>query len=252
MATPSPFPTSPESVDKGILLATLPNLSTPHFLGSVVTAAAIQTRHRLVIVLFSRHFNTSHRPRGGIGTVLGDVQTLSHTDTWDSVQRILTFVYVNATKAAQALNKVLMDVDVLLKGLDEDLDPHLGDGIDIVFRVSGGTCAFRLCSLRATNLSRPLDSIAVPLPESLSDTRQCFLPAGDRNPDFREFSTTGSPATSGAPAKPHFYPVVALGGTFDHLHAGHKILLAMGAWITKEKLIVGVTGTLRRGFVQAS
>lgn len=41
------------------------------------------------------------------------------------------------------------------------------------------------------------------------------------------------------------YPVVALGGTFDHLHAGHKILLSMGAWIAKEKLIVGVTGSLQ-------
>ena len=37
-------------------------------------------------------------------------------------------------------------------------------------------------------------------------------------------------------------PVVALGGTFDHLHAGHKILLSMAAWITREKVIVGVTG----------
>lgn len=38
------------------------------------------------------------------------------------------------------------------------------------------------------------------------------------------------------------YPVVALGGTFDHLHAGHKILLSMGAWLASRKLIVGVTG----------
>ncbi|EIW84947.1 Nucleotidylyl transferase [Coniophora puteana RWD-64-598 SS2] len=36
-------------------------------------------------------------------------------------------------------------------------------------------------------------------------------------------------------------PVVALGGTFDHLHAGHKILLSMAAWIASEKVIVGVT-----------
>ncbi|EIN07175.1 Nucleotidylyl transferase, partial [Punctularia strigosozonata HHB-11173 SS5] len=35
--------------------------------------------------------------------------------------------------------------------------------------------------------------------------------------------------------------VVALGGTFDHLHAGHKILLSMAAWIASEKIIVGVT-----------
>ena len=33
-----------------------------------------------------------------------------------------------------------------------------------------------------------------------------------------------------------------LGGTFDHLHPGHKILLSMGAWIASRKLIVGVTG----------
>jgi pantetheine-phosphate adenylyltransferase len=41
---------------------------------------------------------------------------------------------------------------------------------------------------------------------------------------------------------PSLYPVVALGGTFDHLHAGHKILLFMAAWISSWKLIVGVTG----------
>lgn len=41
---------------------------------------------------------------------------------------------------------------------------------------------------------------------------------------------------------PPIYPVVALGGTFDHIHAGHKILLSMAAWIADEKVIVGVTG----------
>ncbi|KAK4704287.1 pantetheine-phosphate adenylyltransferase, partial [Phenoliferia sp. Uapishka_3] len=37
------------------------------------------------------------------------------------------------------------------------------------------------------------------------------------------------------------YEVVALGGTFDHLHPGHKILLTMSAAITTERIIVGVT-----------
>lgn len=40
------------------------------------------------------------------------------------------------------------------------------------------------------------------------------------------------------------YEVTALGGTFDHLHAGHKILLSMAASITTRKIIVGVTGEL--------
>lgn len=39
------------------------------------------------------------------------------------------------------------------------------------------------------------------------------------------------------------YPTVALGGTFDHLHAGHKILLTMAAWLSTKRVIVGITGT---------
>lgn len=38
------------------------------------------------------------------------------------------------------------------------------------------------------------------------------------------------------------HPVVCLGGTFDHLHDGHKILLTVAGYIALEKLIVGVTG----------
>lgn len=37
-------------------------------------------------------------------------------------------------------------------------------------------------------------------------------------------------------------PVVAVGGTFDHLHDGHKILLTTSAFLTKKTLIIGVTG----------
>lgn len=57
-------------------------------------------------------------------------------------------------------------------------------------------------------------------------------------------NTLESSPPSQDPTLPPVYPVVALGGTFDHLHAGHKILLSMAAWIAKEKVIVGVTGKL--------
>ena len=40
-----------------------------------------------------------------------------------------------------------------------------------------------------------------------------------------------------------FYSVVAVGGTFDHIHDGHKILLSMAVFLTKQKLIIGVTGS---------
>jgi len=38
------------------------------------------------------------------------------------------------------------------------------------------------------------------------------------------------------------YENVVLGGTFDHLHAGHKILLSMTAWIASKRVVCGVTG----------
>lgn len=38
------------------------------------------------------------------------------------------------------------------------------------------------------------------------------------------------------------FVVSAVGGTFDHLHDGHKILLLMAAFVTRKHLIVGVTG----------
>lgn len=37
------------------------------------------------------------------------------------------------------------------------------------------------------------------------------------------------------------HKVTALGGTFDHLHDGHKILLTVAAFLTSERLIVGLT-----------
>ncbi|KAH9812123.1 hypothetical protein DFH28DRAFT_1031968, partial [Melampsora americana] len=37
------------------------------------------------------------------------------------------------------------------------------------------------------------------------------------------------------------YSVVALGGTFDHLHSGHKILLTMATFLSNQKIIVGIT-----------
>jgi len=139
----STFPTSPEIVNNALLLATLPNLSVPHFLTQVIAGATTHTRNRLVIVLFSRHFNTVH---SALPLTFPEIQGLSHTKSWDPVQRILTFTYVQATKVAWEVNKIQMQVDVLLKGLNEDLDQDLGSDMDIVFRVSGGMSVADLTS----------------------------------------------------------------------------------------------------------
>ncbi|KAG1177583.1 hypothetical protein G6F70_003923 [Rhizopus microsporus] len=43
------------------------------------------------------------------------------------------------------------------------------------------------------------------------------------------------------PIEPRIFQRVAVGGTFDHLHAGHKILLTMTALLSDKSMVVGVT-----------
>ncbi|KAI0320114.1 hypothetical protein OF83DRAFT_1106675 [Amylostereum chailletii] len=207
------------NLSSAILLATIPTLDTPHFLAPVIANAARCTHKRLVIVLFSRVFNsTAQQTRSDSSGSVGSTCSsgVSRAGSWDEVQRLLTFVYVQATKVAQDLDRVLMEVDVLLKGFDEDLQEEVGEGMDIAFRIDG-------------------DSIPSLLPLSVSSLRTSWAMPGD--PDGPE----EPPSPIVDVSEPSTYHVVALGGTFDHLHAGHKILLSMAAWIADEKIIVGVT-----------
>jgi pantetheine-phosphate adenylyltransferase len=137
MASPNDFPSSLELVDNALLLATLPRLSTPHFLAPVISHATSTTRKRLVIILFSRFFN-KEAPHSHLDQGYPASQAISHAGKWRVVQEILTYVYVQATKVAQDLGKVLMDIDVLFKGVNDDLDEAFGTGMEMVFRASGG------------------------------------------------------------------------------------------------------------------
>ncbi|XJO77735.1 hypothetical protein BDV3_002276 [Batrachochytrium dendrobatidis] len=55
--------------------------------------------------------------------------------------------------------------------------------------------------------------------------------------DLQESSDSSEHATDLPPVFGH----VAVGGTFDYLHAGHRILLTCSAWLTSTRLICGVT-----------
>jgi cytidyltransferase-like protein len=57
--------------------------------------------------------------------------------------------------------------------------------------------------------------------------------------DYSDSSSTTTPIV-GEGGQGSF-EVVALGGTFDHLHAGHKILLTMASSLATRKVIVGVS-----------
>lgn len=91
-------------LSKSILILRLDDLQSSHKFSKPIGIASGSTTDRLLIVIFCELFN---KDKG-----------LSHTQTWNGVQRLLTFVYVEATRVAQQADRILMDVDVLLCGTD--------------------------------------------------------------------------------------------------------------------------------------
>ena len=112
-----------EQVDRALLLAALDTVDTvpSHLAGPVATAAA-KTAQALRIVLVSPLFDA-----GSQASALG-------TARFYDVQRVLTYVYVQATAVAQEMGKILMDVDVLLQGADEPLREDVAADAQVVYQ----------------------------------------------------------------------------------------------------------------------
>ena len=105
---------------------------------------------------------------------------------------------------------------------------------------------FTLLSLLST------DESSYPLPSWFADLPRTLLridPDDGLSRSSKKQPGSGIEGLNGSP--PPTYPVVAMGGTFDHLHSGHKILLSMAAWIARDTLIVGVTGAHAAPFSSA-
>lgn len=194
------------SIKRTVLFAHLHDIAAPHHLGSAIASVTAATTEALVIVLVSQLFRTAE-------------STSNRVKQWDNVQRLLTYVYVKATKAAQDLGKVLLDISIMLKDPSESFPSNFGNSMDMCFRIQG-------------------DPSVLHLPDSIETLPQVFVVPDKVIEAHRQHSVRVTPSCDTSPSS---YPVVALGGTFDHLHAGHKILLSMAAWIASSKVIVGIT-----------
>ncbi|KAG1754409.1 hypothetical protein EDB19DRAFT_1666284 [Suillus lakei] len=190
-------------IKRAVLFAHLQDLDAPHHLGPAIASVTAATTEALIIVLVSQLFRTAS----------------NRIEQWDDVQRLLTYVYVKATKAAQDLGKVLLDISVVLKDPSGSFPSNFGNGMDMCFRIQG-------------------DPPVPHLPDSIETLPQVFVVPDKVIEMHQQHSVRVAPSCDTSALS---YPVVALGGTFDHLHAGHKILLSMAAWIASSKVIVGVT-----------
>jgi hypothetical protein len=113
-------------IKRTVLLAHLQDTNVPHHLGPAIVSVTTATAEALVIVLVSQLFHTSSE------------STSNRVQQWDRVQSLLTYVYVKATKAAQDLGKVLLDISVVLKDPSQSFPDDFWNGMDMCFRIEGG------------------------------------------------------------------------------------------------------------------
>lgn len=130
--------------------------------------------------------------------------------------------------------------------------------LNLLDRVLAGV--YTLATETLTRLNRSQVDVSVLFNDHYKDTEQqwqvCVEDASDKSygalewPDkelldlvsIQRTSTTAR-VTRDDPddSEESIHDISAVGGTFDHFHDGHKILLTASAFVTKTKLIVGVT-----------
>ncbi|PWN35711.1 WD40 repeat-like protein [Meira miltonrushii] len=135
--------------------------------------------------------------------------------SFEQVQAFLKWCYAMSWGPAVEADQLLFDVDVLLMGSQS-------------------------AQVKLTQVQKPDELFVV------NDK--------DFKPPFETYNAsqleTGSDEESGidastSPDEPSSFQqheAIALGGTFDHLHVGHKILLSMGCLLATRRIVVGVTG----------
>ncbi|WVQ70127.1 uncharacterized protein L199_008352 [Kwoniella botswanensis] len=139
------------------------------------------------------------------------------------LQTFLGRIYASLATAQLIAGRVLMNVEIHFDGEDGSLKDKLfsnekGDYQVIV--TEGLPIPSQISSLISS-----IPQITFPFPITSSSIGQ--IPPSDQSGQSDQSSSPG-------PA------VVALGGTFDHLHAGHKLLLHLSFFLSSQKLIVGL------------
>ncbi|RCK55052.1 Phosphopantetheine adenylyltransferase [Candida viswanathii] len=142
----------------------------------------------------------------------------------------LDIVILTPITHSHHLNAVLFKYYQLVSSYVEshpaEFDYRFATGLNVLFNLSPD----KITHLSSRwNHAYAAEAITVPVPTPLTQL----------NTEIPETPIIEVPATSRCLAQ---FRTCAVGGTFDHLHAGHKILLSMSLFLASRKLIVGITG----------
>ncbi|KAI8978545.1 hypothetical protein BDB01DRAFT_799154 [Pilobolus umbonatus] len=139
---------------------------------------------------------------------------------WDKIQAFLGTLYVIQTSTCYREGKPLLNCDILFQDI-------CGYSIPMETSIDSVCCLDKdISRWKGWNEERKKRGLAPLKRYAVTGNNQTrYNPIMERK----------------GPVQPHAFKRVAVGGTFDQLHAGHKILLTMTALLTQSSMVVGVT-----------
>ncbi|ORZ19008.1 hypothetical protein BCR42DRAFT_349782 [Absidia repens] len=184
-----------------------------------VIVDSIQDQCSLTVLLNTAAISvTQQRSAAGLWSIQTEKQ-------WTEWQTLLGLLYMTQVQVAYSQDSPLFDMTVMvLPLLDDDYMASTKLDFDTLFAVHDDVPI-----LNAWNAKRQSARLA-PFPVRIITS----------SPNVNTISSN----TDGLIEKDHqlkTFDKVVVGGTFDHLHAGHKILLTMTALSSTRAMVVGVT-----------
>lgn len=163
-----------------------------------------------------------------------DVYLMKSPPTLMAVESIIRQIYELCRHEASKLEKSNVFITVLLDGRDyEQTREQSWECIVTGNREANNATEFRKLTPDISDVQK-LPVVIVPMREEYDDEIIEDPKEEEENdtPDHHKLLYT----------KHCEQNVVAVGGTFDHLHDGHKLLLTLAGYLARESLIVGITG----------
>ncbi|GJJ68990.1 pantetheine-phosphate adenylyltransferase [Entomortierella parvispora] len=214
----------------GLLLTSITDFDAPLNETFHALKRALLLCHRITLVVSISESSSTKVSGSDYSNSNGALNKKAATSFHD-VQRFLSALYVSFSKHAQELLRPLAELDIVFQdtcgykigtGVADEIPFHVLLGLPAVTKALAG-----INQERTKNGSKALPVYTL----DLTPEREihCHLV------EDMDSTVAHSKIHEGE------YENVVLGGTFDHLHAGHKILLSMTAWIASKRVVCGVT-----------
>lgn len=212
-----------------LLILNVPDLATfsnPGVFSDQLTNATNRTEGKLTIIVASSLLK-------GLGT--DEDCSLS----FRQVEDFLKYCYSSTFGIAVKQDRLMLDINVLLLPIPSS-SPSSS-----IWESLTKTSSFIPNEIEVvSSMTEKESTLSSVIPEEVIESNQIKIHHSTPSSATIQFipkeSTDGKSNETRVPFPRH--DGIALGGTFDHIHVGHKILLSMAALVARKKIIVGVTG----------